>query len=421
MKMKTYQRVSAFVLVLVMALAALPVSAASVTPVVLPGNPICAGLGYAYEIKIDPPTAGTYPLGYGTFTWTTTDGVTMNWTSTIGVDAVIVKGGPKGNLYSYAPESFGDTGLNSPIGPSGRPYAISHISVCFDYELTLDKSVTPEIIHVPSATPPFLATYSFVVGNPTNVTLNDVVLEDDFENFFPELGYCLQIESVTTSIGANSGPVTVVTAVPGTPPLRVEADVLAAGEQLLVTLVANVTDCPIGNYPNTAQAMALGTQWVYANAQLRLDPDPASVNLANFAATAQENGVLLTWETATEIDNLGFNLYRSTAVNGEYGLLNEELIPTQVPGAVFGAVYTWLDSSATPGVTYFYKLEDVDIEGRTTLHGPLETTALSISPSAVSLTAFSADSGILAGGGVGLWLPLALGTVVLWGGLRKRK
>lgn len=421
MKMKTYQRISAVVLVLVMALAALPVSAAAVTPVVLPGNPICADLGYAYEIKIDPPTAGTYALGYGSFTWTTTDGVTMNWSSTIGVDAVIVKGGPNANLYTYVPESYGDTGLTSPLAPNGRPYAISHISVCFDYELTLSKAVTPEIIHVPSATPPFLATYSFVVGNPTNVSLNDVVLEDDFENFFPELGYCLQIESVTTSIGANSGPVTVVTAVPGTPPLRVEAETLAAGEQLLVTLVANVTDCPIGNYPNTAQAMALGTQWIYANAQLRLDPDPASVSLADFSVMAQENGILLTWETATEMDNLGFNLYRSTAVNGEYRLLNEELIPTQVPGAVFGATYSWLDSSAAPGMTYFYKLEDVDIEGRAMLHGPLEATALSISPSAVSLTTFSADSGILAGGGVGLWLPLALGTVELWGGLRKRK
>lgn len=413
--MKTLQRVSAFVMVLVMTLAALPVNAASVTPVYLPGNPICADLGYAYEMKIDPPKAGAYNLGYGTFSWTTTDGVYLNWTSTIGVDAVLVKGGPNANLYAYKPESFGDTVLHSPLGPNGRPSAISHITVCFDYELTLTKSVTPEIIHVPSATPPLLATYSFVVGNPTNVTLNDVVLEDDFENFFPELGYCLQIEDVDTSIGANSGTVTVVTAVPGTPPLRVEATSLAAGEQLLVTLFADVTDCPIGNYPNTAQAIALGTQWVYANAQLRLDPDPASVGLVDFTATAQEGGILLAWETATEMDNLGFNLYRSTAVNGDYILLNGTLIPTQVPGATFGATYTWLDDSAAPGMTYFYKVEDVNIEGQATLHNAVQATALSISPSAVSLTSFSA------GGGVGFGLPLALSAMALLGGLKRRK
>ena len=143
--------------------------------------------------------------------------------------------------------------------------------------------------------------------------------------------------------------------------------------------------------------------------------DPTAVELARFEATAQEGGIRIEWETATEMDNLGFNLYRSTAVDGEFVLLNGALIPTQVPGAIFGATYTWLDDSAVPGVTYFLKLADVDIEGQATLHGPIQATALSTGPSAVSLTSFSA------GGGSGLWLPLALSARALLGGLRRRR
>lgn len=417
--MKTVQKISALLLMLGWLWMVLPVHAAAVTPIVVPGNPTCVGLGYAFGVKVDPPKPGTYSLGYGSFTWTTSDGVYFNWTSTIGVDAVLVKGGPNANLYVYNPESFGDTGLHSPLNASGRPAAISHIEVCFDYELALTKSVTPEVIHVPSVTPPLLATYTFVVSNPLPINAINVVLEDDFAQFFFNTLnlYCLSIESINATVGANSGPVTVVTpaALPGTPPLRVEVGVLAPGEQLMVTLVADVTDCGIGNFVNTAVAYSQNASPVYDTAVLRLDPDPASVNLVDFTAIAQETGILVTWETAMELDNLGFNLYRAETATGPWVLLNEALIPAANPGAVFGAVYTWNDVAVLPGVTYFYLLEDVDIAGISTLHGPVQATVLSISPSSVSLTAFTA------GGGVGLWLPLALSTVALLGGLERRR
>ncbi|NIV32131.1 MAG: hypothetical protein GWN58_22420, partial [Anaerolineae bacterium] len=39
--------------------------------------------------------------------------------------------------------------------------------------------------------------------------------------------------------------------------------------------------------------------------------EPTAVELASFDAAAQGNGVLLNWETANEIDNVGFNIYRA--------------------------------------------------------------------------------------------------------------
>jgi hypothetical protein len=117
-----------------------------VEPVIVAGNPTCADRGYEHEFKVDPPNAGTYNLpGGGTVTVATTDGVYFDWTSTlVGMDAVIVKGGPQANAYVYDPpaESFGDDGLHSPNNPSGGPAALSHISFCWDGETVVPKPLT---------------------------------------------------------------------------------------------------------------------------------------------------------------------------------------------------------------------------------------------------------------------------------------
>jgi hypothetical protein len=94
------------------------------------------------------------------------------------------------------------------------------------------------------------------------------------------------------------------------------------------------------------------------------------VMLASFTATPGESYVLLTWETASEIDKTGFNVWRSEAEAGPYVKLNTDLIPTR-GGPTFGASYTYFDKTVTSGVTYWYKVEDVDIHGVGTMHGPV--------------------------------------------------
>lgn len=135
--------------VLLLALSALiwlpqPAAAASVEPVYVSGNPRCADFGYPAEYKVDPPNSGTYNLpGLGTVT-ITADGPSLDWSSTIvSMDAVIVKGGPNANVYTYDPpaESLGDTGLHAPINPNNNKYyGLSHVTFCFDYELSVTKT-----------------------------------------------------------------------------------------------------------------------------------------------------------------------------------------------------------------------------------------------------------------------------------------
>ena len=84
-----------------------------VDPVIVSGNPTCTDRGYDYGFKPqpEPPPSGTYTQGPLTVT-IVSDGTYFNWSSNIGLDAVIVKGGPEADAYVYDPpaESKGDDG-----------------------------------------------------------------------------------------------------------------------------------------------------------------------------------------------------------------------------------------------------------------------------------------------------------------------
>ncbi len=110
----------------------------------------------------------------------------------------------------------------------------------------------------------------------------------------------------------------------------------------------------------------------------------AAVTVSSFAVKAQGNQVQASWVTATEINNVGFNILRSTAQSGTYVKVNANLIPSQCLGCVAGANYSYTDASAAPGQTFFYKLQAVDNKGGTQLFGPATTAG---APGATSTSA----------------------------------
>lgn len=67
--------------------------------------------------------------------------------------------------------------------------------------------------------------------------------------------------------------------------------------------------------------------------------EPAAIELLSFTATPPRGAVLLERETGSEIDNLGFNLYRTESLRGPMVRLNSAFIPSRSPGHAVGAVY----------------------------------------------------------------------------------
>ncbi len=130
-------------------------------------------------------------------------------------------------------------------------------------------------------------------------------------------------------------------------------------------LLAAISDPNNWTMSSTSQTMPTGP----------FDVTPTAVDLASFTASPLPGAVLLRWETAAEIDTLGFHLYRSLSPEGEALRLTETMIPAESPGSPAGARYEYTDESARGGVTYYYWLEDVDTQGRVVRHGPLAATA----------------------------------------------
>ena len=125
-------------------------------------------------------------------------------------------------------------------------------------------------------------------------------------------------------------------------------------------------------YGYSAEAVA-GTWRILNNAAdgmmtIKGSTSPTVVALIDFSANLQGNNVNITWETASEIDNAGFHLWRSDAEDGEYVQVTDELIPAEAD-VVTGASYEYTDSDCWG--TCFYKLEDIDLGGVSTFHGPV--------------------------------------------------
>lgn len=145
----------------------------------------------------------------------------------------------------------------------------------------------------------------------------------------------------------------------------------------------NVTNDPTQILIQSKDGEVEDYRWVFNNGTL-------AVTLADFRAEAQSDHVLVSWETASELDNQGFNLYRSTSPDAPGQQINPALIPAQAPGSAQGVLYRWQDLDVTAGSTYFYWLEDVDFSGATTLHGPVSVDFQA--PTAVTLGGLAAGA-----------------------------
>ena len=99
------------------------------------------------------------------------------------------------------------------------------------------------------------------------------------------------------------------------------------------------------------------------------------VTLDNLTTSTSGNQLVIQWDTASEINNLGMNLWCAQLAEDHFEnitQLNSELIPTkavlpQLGASYSSANYPTINSHLKPGIQHC-TLEDVDAGGQCTLH-----------------------------------------------------
>lgn len=140
----------------------------------------CGELGFAHGISF--AGNGQESVGGRTITVSGYNAPTgfVDWSSTLPIHGVYVKGGPSGgNLFAYPSGDTGDADLHTPLKVRGGFYAVSHVAICWN-----DVTPAPNVTVVKSNDPPGVVapqdtiTYSMTVANEGDATATGVTLTD---------------------------------------------------------------------------------------------------------------------------------------------------------------------------------------------------------------------------------------------------
>ena len=149
-----------------------------------------------------------------------------------------------------------------------------------------------------------------------------------------------------------------------------------------VTATLNTASLSVGRHIVFVRGRDAANNWGAFSAVFINVNAPLAVTLAGFAAQQQGAAVEVTWETVSELDNASFNVYRAESGDGAKTLV--AAVPSQAPGSAQGASYRIVDADVQAGRTYWYSLEDVDLSGTATLHGPVSVALQA--PAAVTMS-----------------------------------
>ncbi len=192
-------------------------------------------------------------------------------------------------------------------------------------------------------------------------------------------GYTVNPRGVLSSVAPSSGPVT------GGYPVVLSGTNLCNGSDITSVTLCNSNVASIVSQSPTqivvtagAGAAGAGDVRVFStsygetvNSNAFTYQAPTMVILDAFYMRKGSGGVSVCWQTASESDALGFDVYREEA--GAWVKVNSVMIPaTGWPAGGIGAGYCVVDPGASVDGSYIYKLVEYETTGGINEYGPFQ-------------------------------------------------
>lgn len=107
---------------------------------------------------------------------------------------------------------------------------------------------------------------------------------------------------------------------------------------------------------------------------------PLPVLMSNmYTEVSAEKGVIIYWNTESEVNTAGYHVWRRSQNEGEYVRITTDLIPSMGTGSA-GNPYSYSDINVEEGVLYFYLIQEISLSGGTEFFGPVIATGVNIIP-----------------------------------------
>jgi uncharacterized repeat protein (TIGR01451 family) len=226
-------------------------------------------------------------------------------------------------------------------------------------DVSILKTASPEPVNQGT-----ILAYTIQVTNHGPAIAQGVVVTDvlpaqvSYSSSFTPQGSC-SYTALTTTVSCNLGSIGVGSLVVLT--INVTANTFSSASLSSNTATVSATT----GDPNAANNSSTAISTIQA---------PTAVDLSSLRAFTQPDGsVSLEWRTHEESRNLGFHVFREDAAGRH--LVN----PSLIAGSALllrgsrpqhaAKSYRWIDPQPVPNAAYW--IEDVDINGTRTLHGPV--------------------------------------------------
>ena len=108
---------------------------------------------------------------------------------------------------------------------------------------------------------------------------------------------------------------------------------------------------------------------------INMGASASAVGLMYFMAVPFDRAIDVRWRTNAERNHLGFNVYRADLFSPQYQQINKQLIRNLKSAGQNQASYRFVDRDVENGKRYYYYIEDVEVGGKKTFHGPIFATA----------------------------------------------